>query len=58
MTRDAKTGELVAVTYADEWQEAQLFELRKINASLLILRLVMAGRIEEARRLAEQEGKQ
>jgi hypothetical protein len=56
-SRDAKTGELIAVTTDQEWQQEQLHELRKINGSLLVLRLLMAGRIEEARRLAEQEGK-
>jgi hypothetical protein len=54
--RDAD-GELRAITYADEWQREQLHELRKINGSLLVLRLLIAGRIDEARRLAEQEGK-
>jgi hypothetical protein len=57
MTRDKQTGELVAVTFSDEWQEAQLFELRKINGSLLVLRLLLFGRVDEARRLADEEAK-
>jgi hypothetical protein len=43
------------LTYSDEWQEAQLFELKKLNASFLIMRLILTGRIEEARKAAEQE---
>jgi hypothetical protein len=57
MTRDKQTGELVAVTFSDEWQEAQLHELRKINGSLLVLRLLLFGRVDEARRLADEEAK-
>jgi hypothetical protein len=52
--RDA-TGELRALTYADEWAQENLLELRKINASLLILRLLWAGRLKEAEALAAQE---
>jgi len=52
--RDAD-GELRAITYADEWQRENLLELRKINGSLLVLRLLLAGRIDEARRLAADE---
>lgn len=55
MPRDAKTGELVAVTFDQEWQRENLLELRKINASLLMLRLLWAGRLKEAEAMAEQE---
>jgi hypothetical protein len=54
-SRDAKTGELIAVTTDQEWQQEQLFELRKINGSLLVLRLLLFGRLDEARKLAEAE---
>ena len=56
MPRDAD-GELRAITYADEWQKEQLFELRKINGSLLVLRLLLFGRVDEARRMADEEAK-
>jgi hypothetical protein len=55
LPRDAKTGELVAVTFDQEWQRENLLELRKINASLLMLRLLWAGRLKEAEAMAEQE---
>jgi hypothetical protein len=55
LPRDAKTGELVAVTFDQEWQRENLLELRKINASLLMLRLLWAGRLKEAEAMAENE---
>ena len=53
--KDPVTGELRVLSYADEWAQENLLELRKINASLLILRLLWAGRLKEAEAMAENE---